>query len=514
MKTERAYHIFPSVGNSPRVNELNFLAWQIDVGEEITFGVIRRAQGSHLGAAKPKPLIRFALREDIEIEWLGDAIIGCRASGEVVFRAAAIDEGLLLELPGELASRVTCSLDAELWHAPVREDNPLSAVSAGRDWRLSWETTTPTGSMTLRVEPTGDQASAVPAGVSTRHSDLDRALATSEEWVAGAPSLTGYPEFRRAWDHTWILHRIATFPPVAGFPYSWETPGRGYLFHYFGHWDAVHNVLDMLWLDPDHCASIVRNLLRLQDPDDGRFGVAFSPLRTGLRGAQHRQAEAATSPPLWAYAAVEVFRRTSDIGFLAECYKAFRRNVIWFETYRQFPRSGLFWHNNLEETGYDNVPRGETRDAVRAAAFSSFAAVDLSSQMVKYYRDLADMADLLGERSEAAEYRRKADTVAATIRTTLWDEDAGFFFDANTQTGRLDCVKTIAGFWPMISGVADEAQVARLVEHLTNPSEFWAPYPVPSVSRDEAAFCLDCWRGPVWASQNLWIILGLQDYGY
>ncbi len=486
------------MGNSPRASRLNFLGWQIKVGEAISLGVVRREEGSHLCAASPEPLISLPVDEDLRVEWLGDAIVGYDASGTTRLCAAAIDDALLLNARSP-------------WPWGDQRDGDTLVTSAGDGWRLSWERTPETGSLTVRVEPASrDGRARWPGG----HADIADAVARSRDWAQKTPSLAGYPEFQELWNHTWTLHRIATFPPVARFPYPWETPGRGYLFHYFGHWDAVHNVLDMLWHDVNHCECIVRNLLRLQDPEDGRFGVTFDPRKNGIHHALASNHEAATSPPLWNYAAIEVFRRTGDTGFLTECYKAFRRNVIWFEAKRQFPLNGLFWHNSLGETGYDNMPRGGHADVTHMPAFSNYAAVDLSSQMVRYYRDMAEMAGALGERGEAADYRHKAETLAKTIRTTLWDEETGFFFDMDMRTGKLARVKTIAGFWPMISGVADEAQAARLVEHLTDRAEFWTRYPVPSVSRDEPSFCLDCWRGPVWASQNLWIILGLQDYGY
>jgi len=50
--------------------------------------------------------------------------------------------------------------------------------------------------------------------------------------------------------------------------------------------------------------------------------------------------------------------------------------------------------------------------------------------------------------------------------------------------------------------------------HLMNPNESWAPFPVPSVSQDEASFSDDMWRGPTWANVNLLIYYGLMAYGF
>jgi hypothetical protein len=70
------------------------------------------------------------------------------------------------------------------------------------------------------------------------------------------------------------------------------------------------------------------------------------------------------------------------------------------------------------------------------------------------------------------------------VRRNLWDEQAGFFFDADPRTLRRSDIKSIAAFTAMYSGIADERETARLVEHFTAPAEFAAPWPCPSVSLD------------------------------
>ena len=66
----------------------------------------------------------------------------------------------------------------------------------------------------------------------------------------------------------------------------------------------------------------------------------------------------------------------------------------------------------------------------------------------------------------------------------------------------------------MFAGAASPARAQRLVERLTDPAQFWPPFPVPSVALDEPSFTDDMWRGPTWPSYNLLIIQGLRRYGY
>lgn len=539
MHDERVYHLFPSIDNSSAVNRLNFFGWQVTVGDEVAFGPFHRIEGSHLSSVEPRVVFSVPSPGVSEVRWLGDVLLGCDATGEVLFSAAALDSELVLDLSPAMA----CRLDAlypvgaaagvsPASSAPVSghefpassgvsrsasatdSDGP-EACLADAGWRVIRGRPHGPGSARLVVVPVDRDLSADTPALDPSHSaDLDAALSTAERWLREMPVITGYPGWEEAWRHTWILHRISTFEPLGRLRRRWETPGRGYLFHYFGHWDTVHNVLDMVWADTRHCVSLVRGLLRLQDETDGRLGVTFDPARASLQHPLANAAHAVTSPPLWNYAAVQVFHRTADTGFLAECYRSFRANAAWFETNRRLDGSGLFWHKSLGETGYDNMPRGDYRGVTVMPDFSGYAAVDLSSQMVRYYRDLSFMASALNLPDESSEYAHKATALATAIRELLWDEESGFFYDMDLTSGRLGDVKTIAGFWPMICGAADARRAKRLVSHLLDPDEFWALHPVPSVSLDEPSFCLDCWRGPVWVSQNLWLIYGLQDYGH
>jgi glycogen debranching enzyme len=54
-----------------------------------------------------------------------------------------------------------------------------------------------------------------------------------------------------------------------------------------------------------------------------------------------------------------------------------------------------------------------------------------------------------------------------------------------------------------------------LVQHLTDPSEFWTRFPLPSVAANDPKFDpQQMWRGPTWANINYLMIEGLFRSGY
>ncbi len=69
--------------------------------------------------------------------------------------------------------------------------------------------------------------------------------------------------------------------------------------------------------------------------------------------------------------------------------------------------------------------------------------------------------------------------------------------------------------FPLITGRMPQAIADRLVQHLTDPTEFWTSYPVPSVALNDPKFNpLQMWRGPTWANINYLLIDGLFRSGY
>jgi len=103
------------------------------------------------------------------------------------------------------------------------------------------------------------------------------------------------------------------------------------------------------------------------------------------------------------------------------------------------------------------------------------------------------------------------------IRRHLWDGEAGFFFDADARSLRRSDVKSIAAFTALYSGVADDRQAARLVEHLRNPAEFASPWPCPSVSLDtpDADPARPLFGGDCRPAEGLWFTVeGLAARGW
>ncbi len=94
----------------------------------------------------------------------------------------------------------------------------------------------------------------------------------------------------------------------------------------------------------------------------------------------------------------------------------------------------------------DNSPRN--RHLVNGGT-----AVDTSSEMVLFARNLSKIATVLGKKREASRFSREADALAARIERQMWDPSRRFYFDLSLE-GEPTGVKTIGAYWTLIAGVA------------------------------------------------------------
>lgn len=90
----------------------------------------------------------------------------------------------------------------------------------------------------------------------------------------------------------------------------------------------------------------------------------------------------------------------------------------------------------------------------------------------------------------------------------------GFYYDI-TFGERQTRIKTIAGFFPLVSGVADEKQGKRLIEWLEDKEAFNRPHRIPVLAADEEGYDPrgGYWRGSVWAPTNALVLRGLENHG-
>lgn len=186
----------------------------------------------------------------------------------------------------------------------------------------------------------------------------------------------------------------------------------------------------------------------------------------------------------------------------------------------------------MDETGYDEIPiysagftedrLGMLADGVEFDLPSRTLTVTLLCQNCLYIASaqiMARWAERLGHDADAAWLRGEAERVTGRVRERLYCEKDGFFRD-RFWSGGFSPVKAMTIFFPLLAGIADDRVKAKLRETLLDPKQFWGENLMPTVSRDDPAYCdgLDgtgnYWRGNCWPPTTYMVYLSIKEAGW
>jgi hypothetical protein len=208
--------------------------------------------------------------------------------------------------------------------------------------------------------------------------------------------------------------------------------------------------------------------------------------------------------PILAWAELESLRLTGDRKRLGRVYEPL---VHYYRALEKYLRQGTGLYMT-DWASMDNSPRN-------AFLKGGGGAIDTSSQMVLFARNLATMAGLLDKPAEAKAFAHEAEALSAKINEQMWDSRRHFYFDL-TLAGKPAPVKTVAGFWTLVAGVASPAHAQDLVNELNNPATFKRRHRVPTLAADQAEYdpAGGYWRGAVWAPTTTMVVRGLERYGH
>ncbi len=141
---------------------------------------------------------------------------------------------------------------------------------------------------------------------------------------------------------------------------------------------------------------------------------------------------------------------------------------------------------------------------------------------------LQKMLELKGRPMEADRYQDKLVKLRENIISKMWDEDSRFFYDLEPKSdAKAFSSRSVVGFFPGLADILHEEHMA-MYAYLGDPEEFYAEYPIPTVSKKCPAYAPDnmwrigphasdndpykypcCWNGPSWHFSNSIALDGL-----
>lgn len=182
----------------------------------------------------------------------------------------------------------------------------------------------------------------------------------------------------------------------------------------------------------------------------------------------------------------------------------------WREVFSGLSRN--YDANQLDELAEEESGWGYTTRFQGSAL--DFIPIDLNALLYKYEMDFMKAALILDKPKEAQEWKVAAEARRRAVDEHLWNQNAGFYFDYNYQTGKTSSIWSLASYYALWCGIASEEQAARLVEHIEKFEMYGglsATLDRPVVSEHLPAQ----WVYPNgWAPLHLIVIEGLAKYGY
>lgn len=204
-------------------------------------------------------------------------------------------------------------------------------------------------------------------------------------------------------------------------------------------------------------------------------------------------------------------------------------NIVWMGTRKPNVRQvyrGLsryydfnYLHDIAEaESGWDMTPRFARRAL-------NYLPVDLNTLLYKYEKDFVRYYELIGDTKEAAKWEGAANLRKSTIDSIMWSNSKGLYFDYNFVKEKRGNVSSLAAYFPLWTGMADEQQAAKLVKSLkkfeekgglatTDPEPLSVLAPGGIAVPGTATFPTQ-WAHPNgWAPLQFLVVMGLERYGY
>ncbi|MGZ5312443.1 MAG: MGH1-like glycoside hydrolase domain-containing protein [Solirubrobacterales bacterium] len=327
-----------------------------------------------------------------------------------------------------------------------------------------------------------------------------------------------------------------------GVPYAYSRPSPSHYFWQW-YWDSCFHAIAWRRFAPERAASELRSLLA-GGRGDGFIGHTIfwdRPVDARRRwtyniASREAPSTSTTQPPLLAWAWRIAVGDPADEPAIAAHHR-------WLEANRDLDGDGLLWIVQPDESGLDSSPKFDAVWGRRAHARLGFVALIAANRGLGWdaRRVLAGGGPVMCEVVvnvlwSLARMAAGEPSVTPALIERCWDERRGLFLDVARGRVAIERDTDPAGpdrrirpsTWSALAPLAlpdlPEEIGRRLVEeHLLDPTRYWTPVPIPSVSQQEPSFeprdwqnwlVRRYWRGPTWINSAWLVWLGLRRLGY
>ncbi len=292
-------------------------------------------------------------------------------------------------------------------------------------------------------------------------------------------------------------------------PYDYIVPNGVYEEQW--DWDAFFVGLHLISVDKAdgiYLRNWCLNFLHHTEPDGQTPG--------GIRPWSGRDARLYQIKPLMGQAAFYASLALGDFGWITPAWDKMSLCVTYRERKMSDPMTGLVkWWDSMESGADNNV-------SLVRRYHNSMAGADVNAFMILDYRAMALIAERIGRRTDAADFRAKASRLTEAVNVHLWDEaDATYYtYDPVERVlVRRDTYSNLVALW---AHLASPERARRMIErHVLEPGKLWSPHGVRSLAADDPQYNNENvlkpysnWQGPIWPHADWMFMHALLHYGY
>lgn len=320
-----------------------------------------------------------------------------------------------------------------------------------------------------------------------------------KEWFDKVPNVAA--PYLRTFTYAWWVMANNLIQPQGSIVYEAMMPSK---VNYVGLWlwDSAMHALAFRHVDPELARNQIRVMLEFQLPDGMLPDAIYD--EGVISEIDHPIPAEVTKPPILAWAALKIHETAPDLDFLEEIYVPLVRWNAWWFSMNDDDVDGLAQYNHPYSSGLDDNPLWDYGMPVESPDLNTYLCIQMGS--------LAMIAEILGMDSEANMWRRRSTSIVQRMIQDFWDNEKGVF-QAMYNDEPIP-VLTPFNLYPLWTGQLPKELNQRLIQHLTDPSEFWGEYLIPSVARNDQHYePSKMWRGSIWVNINYFFIEALRQIG-
>jgi glycogen debranching enzyme len=320
-----------------------------------------------------------------------------------------------------------------------------------------------------------------------------------QRWFECVPPVA--EKYARTYAYAWWIMASNLISPQGRVIYEAMMPSK---VQYVGLWlwDSAIHALAYRHCDPELARNQILSMIDCQLPDGMLPDAVYD--EGIISEIEHPIRAEVTKPPILAWAALKLQESDPDPKFLEQIYIPLVRWNAWWFAMNDDDADGLVQYNHPYSSGLDDNPLWDYGMPVESPDLNTYLCVQMGS--------LAVIAETLGMEVEGGMWRRRAAAMVRRMIEDFWDEEAGVFRALHNEEPIP--VLTPFNLYPLWTGQLPDHIRDRLIDHLTNPEEFWGNYAIPSVARNDPHYDPETmWRGPVWANINYFFIEALRQVG-